>query len=147
MRISRWRRTRPCCWLACATPRRGRWTPAPPGAWPDEFAVADLAAAHERLDRLASNPLALMRAKAISIEQVVAANDVFVAQVDDPEVRVEARRDVALVQQPEPPRDVRRRGRRDHGWVQVWLRQHQLPRRLTARDSAPNLCVVVALLE
>ena len=69
------------------------------------------------------------------------------AQVDDPQVRIEAGSDIALAWQTESPGDVARRDGRDHIQIEVRLCKQQLPGGLTARDAAPDLSEVVALLE
>src|SRR6266849_3942783 len=89
--------------------------------WPDEPGRRSLAP-NQGLHRPAPNPLAFVRAEGIAVAQVFAAHHVFVAQVDEPQVRVEAWRDIALVRQPEPPGDVRRGDRSDHGEVDVVIR-------------------------
>src|SRR5207244_13123745 len=72
-------------------------SPLRAGVWPNELAPARLAAAEQGLDRLAPNPLPLVRAEAIPVEQVLSAHDVFLAQVDDPQVRIEPGSDIALL--------------------------------------------------
>src|SRR5437660_7244381 len=115
--------------------------------WPDEFTAARLEAADEGLDGLASNSLALVRAEAIVVEQVLSAHDILVTQVDEPQVRVEPGGDIALPRQSKTPGHVRSRHIRDHRKLEIRLGKQQLPGRLTARDAAPDPGEVVALLE
>ena len=70
-----------------------------------------------------------MCAEAIAVQQVLAADDVAVAEVGDPEVGVEAGGKIALARQPEPPPDVGRGDGGDVGFVQPVVREQKLPRR------------------
>src|SRR5437660_12887655 len=82
--------------------------------WPDEFTAARLEATDDGLDGLASNSLALVRAEAIVVEQVLSAHDILVTQVDEPQVRVEPGGGIALPRPSKPPAHVPRRPIRHH---------------------------------
>src|SRR2546430_8539417 len=107
--------------------------------WSDELTLAWFTAPDQRPDRAAANLLALVDAERVAVQQVLAPDHVFMVQVDDPQIGVGPRRDVAFVLEPEALRDVGRGHGRDQRQLEATIRQQQLPRRLTARDAAPDL--------
>src|SRR6202011_5386214 len=74
--------------------------------WPDELPLAGFAAPNQRFDGPSANPLALVRAKRVAVEEVFAPYHVIAAQIDDPEVRIVARGYVAFASQCQAARDV-----------------------------------------
>ena len=73
-----------------------------------------------------------MRAERVAIAEIFAPHHVIAAQIDDPEVGVVFGGDVALASQPESLRDIGRGDRSDVRYVELVLRQQQLPGRLAA---------------
>src|ERR1700737_433373 len=74
--------------------------------WPDELPLPGFAAPNQRFDGPPANPLALMRAKRVAVEEVFAPYHVITAQIDDPEVRIVANGYVTFVSQSRATRDV-----------------------------------------
>src|SRR5438309_1030304 len=127
---SRWRLTRRSCLLACEPPRQPLLTPA-----------------HECRDRLAADLLVFVHAELVLVDQVLAPDHVVVAQVDDPQVGIEAGRDAAFTRDAESVCNVRRRECGDPAQLEPALSKEQLPGRLAPGDPAPDLAKVVALLQ
>src|SRR5256885_12326582 len=96
-------------------------------AWPDELAASWPRSANHRVDGLAANPLTFVRAERVAIEKAFATDNVFMREVDDPEIDVKAWRDVTHVFQTEATRDVRRRNGRHHRQLDPFLREQELP--------------------
>ena len=109
--------------------------------------VAERFPAYQRSYRAAPDPLALVRAELVAVEEILAANEVMMAEVGDPEIGIEARCDVALARQPESLRDVGRRDGGDARLVQPALGQQQLARRLAARHATPHMKEVLPALQ
>src|SRR5439155_1373275 len=113
----------------------------------DEPSAAGIFPAYQRSYRAAPDPLALVRAELVAVEEILAANEVMMAEVGDPEIGIEARCDVALARQPESLRDVGRRDGGDARLVQPALGQQQLARRLAARHATPHMKEVLPALQ
>ena len=106
-------------------------------AWPDELTSRTrFLSPDEGLDRPAADLLALMGAERISVQEILSPHHVHMGEVGDPEVRVEAGRDIALVRQTEPARDVRGRDGGDSRELEAILGKQELPGRLAAGDAA-----------
>src|SRR5437762_5551992 len=107
-----------------------RW-PLRAGGWPDEPSGAGLPAPNQGLDGATANPLPLVDAESVAVEQILAAHCALVGQVDDPQVGVEAGRDVPLFRETEPPSDVRGGDGREGGRLEAALREEGRARRVT----------------
>src|SRR5689334_12326403 len=86
-------------------------------AWPDE------PTSRECPNRPPADPLAFVRAERISIQKVLAADDVFVGQVGDPEVGVVTSGDVTFSKHVKSARDVGGADLRDTREVEPVLSQ------------------------
>src|SRR5207302_9874920 len=100
--------------------------------WSDELTLAWFPAPDQRLDRPAADLLPLVDAERVAVEQVLAPDHAVRLEVDDPQVGVEPRRDVALALEAEAVRDGGCGQGRDQRQLETPIRQQQLPRRLTA---------------
>src|ERR1700736_3542246 len=74
--------------------------------WPDELPPPGFAAPNQRFDGPSANPLALVRAKRVAVEEVLAPYHVVTAQIDDPGVRIVANGYVPFASQSKAARDV-----------------------------------------
>src|SRR5712692_5610132 len=101
-------------------------------AWPDELTPSRVLAADQGLDGPSANPLSLVGTERIAIEKVISLDHVFVAQIDEPNVRVESGCDVALVGEAEALGDVGGGRRGDHRQLELATCEQQLPGRLAA---------------
>src|SRR5207247_10611558 len=107
-----------------------------------------LEAAHERLHGPASDALSLVGAELILVKQVLAPHDAVPAEIDQPQVGVETRSDVALVCNSKARRDVGRGEGGDVGQIDcLGPREQELARRLASGDPAPDLTAAGTSIE
>src|SRR5713226_7292843 len=115
--------------------------------WPDEPPAPSFGAPNQRLDGPSPDPLALVGAERVAVEEVFATHHVITTQVDDPEVGVVSRGDVSLALHGKAARDVGGGDGCHLRQVETVLGQQQLAGRLAPGDAAPDLGEVITGLE